>query len=104
MERLRSMVITFDRSAWLRCVKAWPLYHRIAHCSLGPSVIICESLIFFFFYNHVSQNVYRDPQGLRTDAELISSLQRSWLLPKDGRPDPAAEAKFSLDSIVGDDG
>ena len=46
----------------------------------------------------------RDPQGLRTDAELISSLQRSWLLPKDGPPDPAAEAKFSLDSIVGDDG
>jgi len=45
-----------------------------------------------------------DPQGLRTDAELISSLQRSWLLPKDGPPDPATEAKFSLDSIVGDDG
>ncbi len=46
----------------------------------------------------------RDPQGLRTDAELISSLQRSWLLPKDGPSDPAAEAKFSLDSIVGDEG
>jgi len=45
-----------------------------------------------------------DPQGLRTDAELISSLQRSWLLPKDGPSDPAAEAKFSLDSIVGDEG
>ena len=49
---------------------------------------------------------YRDPQRLRTDAELISSLQRSWLLPKDGPPDShsAAEAKFSLDSIVGDEG
>jgi ABC-type multidrug transport system fused ATPase/permease subunit len=45
-----------------------------------------------------------DPQRLRTDAELISSLQRSWLLPKDGPPDSAAEAKFSLDSIVGDEG
>ena len=36
------------------------------------------------------------------DAELILSLQRSGLLPKDGPPDPAAEAKFSLDSIVRD--
>ncbi|KAF4621625.1 hypothetical protein D9613_012586 [Agrocybe pediades] len=45
-----------------------------------------------------------DPQGLRTDAELISALQRSWLLPKSGPPDPVAEAKFSLDSTVGDEG
>ena len=46
----------------------------------------------------------RDPEGTRTDAELISALQRTWLLPKDGVHDAAAEAKFSLDSIVGDDG
>jgi len=46
----------------------------------------------------------RDPQGLRTDAELISVLQRAWLLPKDGPADPVAEAKFSLDSAVGDEG
>ncbi|KII85519.1 hypothetical protein PLICRDRAFT_319144 [Plicaturopsis crispa FD-325 SS-3] len=45
-----------------------------------------------------------DPQGTRTDAELISALQRVWLLPKDGPIDPATEAKFSLDSTVGDDG
>ncbi|KAG5653200.1 hypothetical protein H0H81_001751 [Sphagnurus paluster] len=45
-----------------------------------------------------------DPQGLRTDAELISVLQRAWLLPNDGTADPIAEAKFSLDSTVGDEG
>ncbi|KIM43746.1 hypothetical protein M413DRAFT_443652 [Hebeloma cylindrosporum] len=45
-----------------------------------------------------------DPQSLRTDAELISILQRAWLLPKDGPVDPAVEAKFSLDSVVGDEG
>ncbi|KAF9466028.1 multidrug resistance-associated ABC transporter [Collybia nuda] len=45
-----------------------------------------------------------DPQGLRTDAELISVLQRAWLLPKDGTSDPIAEAKFSLNSTVGDEG
>jgi ATP-binding cassette subfamily C (CFTR/MRP) protein 1 len=46
----------------------------------------------------------RDPQRLRTDAEVIAVLQRAWLLPKDGPVDPAVEAKFSLDSIVGDEG
>jgi len=45
-----------------------------------------------------------DLQGSRTDAELISALQRSWLLPKDGTTDAVAEAKFSLDSPVGDEG
>ncbi|GLB40936.1 putative ABC transporter transmembrane region [Lyophyllum shimeji] len=45
-----------------------------------------------------------DPQRLRTDAELISVLQRAWLLPADGTVDPVAEAKFSLDSTVGDEG
>jgi len=45
-----------------------------------------------------------DPQRLRTDAELISALQRAWLIPKSGPPDPVAEAKFSLDSTVGDEG
>jgi len=41
---------------------------------------------------------------LRTDAEVIAVLQRAWLLPKDGPVDPAVEAKFSLDSVVGDEG
>jgi len=46
-----------------------------------------------------------DPQGSRTDAELISVLQRAWLLPRDGSPpDPVAEAKFSLQSTIGDEG
>ncbi|KAH9476201.1 ABC-type transporter cicA [Psilocybe cubensis] len=54
------------------------------------------------FLGTLRENI--DPQGLRTDAELISALQRSWLLPKSGPPDPVAEAKFSLDSTVGDEG
>jgi len=45
-----------------------------------------------------------DPQGTRTDSELISALQRAWLLPRDGSVDSVAEAKFSLDSKVGDEG
>ncbi|KAF9473172.1 P-loop containing nucleoside triphosphate hydrolase protein [Pholiota conissans] len=45
-----------------------------------------------------------DPEKLRTDAELISILQQAWLLPKEGPIDPAVEAKFSLDSTVGDEG
>jgi ABC-type multidrug transport system fused ATPase/permease subunit len=47
----------------------------------------------------------RDPQGAKTDAELLSALQRSWLLPRDGAPpDPVADGKFSLDSKIGDEG
>jgi len=46
---------------------------------------------------------HSDPQGTRTDAELIFSLQRAWLLPREGHPDPAVEAKFSLDSTIGDE-
>lgn len=45
-----------------------------------------------------------DPQGTRTDAELISALKRAWLLPHDGPVDPATEAKFSLDASVSDEG
>lgn len=45
-----------------------------------------------------------DPENTRTDAELISALRRAWLLPQDGSSDPAAEAKFSLDSPVNDEG
>ena len=47
---------------------------------------------------------YSDPQGTRTDAELISALQRSWLLPRDGPTDPTVESKFSLNSVVSDEG
>ncbi|KAI0826665.1 multidrug resistance-associated ABC transporter [Trametes gibbosa] len=45
-----------------------------------------------------------DPTNTRTDAELIDSLRRAWLLPRDGTTDPAAEAKFSLTSNVSDEG
>ena len=45
-----------------------------------------------------------DPQGTRTDAELISALQRAWLLPRDGKEDKTSEAKFSLDSVVSEEG
>ncbi|KAK0242171.1 multidrug resistance-associated ABC transporter, partial [Armillaria nabsnona] len=45
-----------------------------------------------------------DPQSSRTDAELISVLQRVWLLPPDGVKDPVTEARFSFDAIVGDEG
>ncbi|KAF4607269.1 hypothetical protein EYR38_001330 [Pleurotus pulmonarius] len=45
-----------------------------------------------------------DPEASRTDAELISVLQRAWLLPRSGHSDPIAEAKFSLESTVGDEG
>ncbi|KAJ4474268.1 multidrug resistance-associated ABC transporter [Lentinula aciculospora] len=45
-----------------------------------------------------------DPMGTCTDAELISALQRVWLLPRDGMKDSVAEAKFSLDATVGDEG
>jgi len=46
-----------------------------------------------------------DPQASKTDAELISVLQRAWLLPREGdSPDPIADSKFSLDSTIGDEG
>ncbi|KAJ7123626.1 multidrug resistance-associated ABC transporter [Mycena epipterygia] len=46
-----------------------------------------------------------DPQNLKTDAELISVLQRAWLLPRAGEPaDRIADSKFSLDSTIGDEG
>ncbi|EJU01830.1 hypothetical protein DACRYDRAFT_52395 [Dacryopinax primogenitus] len=46
----------------------------------------------------------RDPTATRTDAELISALQRAWLLPQAGQSDPIAEAKFDLDGAVTDEG
>jgi ATP-binding cassette, subfamily C (CFTR/MRP), member 1 len=52
-------------------------------------------------YNYLSPS---DPLNTKTDAELTSLLQRAWLLPQDGVKDPAAEAKFSLDASVGDEG
>ncbi|KAH8831595.1 multidrug resistance-associated ABC transporter [Flagelloscypha sp. PMI_526] len=54
------------------------------------------------FQGTIRQNI--DPQGTLTDAELISILQRSFLLPATGVSDPISEAKFGLDSLVGDQG
>jgi ATP-binding cassette subfamily C (CFTR/MRP) protein 1 len=51
-----------------------------------------------------SDGIYRDPMKTRTDAELLSALQRAWLLPQNGKQDPVAEAKFGLDASVGDEG
>ncbi|KAF7798058.1 hypothetical protein EIP86_009270 [Pleurotus ostreatoroseus] len=45
-----------------------------------------------------------DPQATRTDAEIISALKRAWLLPREGPADSLAEAKFSLDASVSDEG
>ena len=47
---------------------------------------------------------HRDPQNTRTDAEIISALQRAWLLPRDGPVDTVTEAKFSLNASVSDEG
>ncbi|ESK94758.1 abc transporter [Moniliophthora roreri MCA 2997] len=41
-----------------------------------------------------------DPLKTRTDAELISAMQRAWLISDD----ESKESKFNLDSAVGDDG
>ncbi|KAG9227354.1 hypothetical protein CCMSSC00406_0004107 [Pleurotus cornucopiae] len=45
-----------------------------------------------------------DPQKSRTDAELISILQTTGLLPLAGQQNPESEKKFSLDAAVGDEG
>lgn len=67
-------------------------------------MIICR--ILFTLFNFIVDFIclHRDPQRLRTDAEVIAVLQRAWLLPKDGPVDSTVEAKFSLDSVVGDEG
>ncbi|PIL27467.1 ATP-binding cassette transporter [Ganoderma sinense ZZ0214-1] len=54
------------------------------------------------FKGTVRENL--DPLNTRTDAEILDSLKRAWLLPRDGPPDSVAESKFSLDSLVSDEG
>ncbi|KAF5390969.1 hypothetical protein D9757_004019 [Collybiopsis confluens] len=54
------------------------------------------------FLGTLRQNL--DPVGSRTDAELISLLQRACLLPKDESANASADSKFSLDSQVDDEG
>ncbi|CAK5271110.1 unnamed protein product [Mycena citricolor] len=46
-----------------------------------------------------------NPQNSRTDAEMLSVLQRAWLLPRPGElSDPTVEVKLSLNSTIGDEG
>ncbi|KAF9002584.1 multidrug resistance-associated ABC transporter [Cyathus striatus] len=54
------------------------------------------------FLGTLRENI--DPEHLRTDAELIEILQKTHLLPSKGASNPTAEAKFSLDSEVSDEG
>ena len=77
-------------------------YRKIACYSRAQSDKICQ---FSFLKAKYALNCFSsDPQGTRTDAELISALQRAWLLPRDGKEDKASEAKFSLDSVVSEEG
>ncbi|KAH8827646.1 multidrug resistance-associated ABC transporter [Flagelloscypha sp. PMI_526] len=54
------------------------------------------------FQGTIRENI--DPEGNLTDAELISILQRTFLLPPPGVSDPTAEGKFGLDCAVGHEG
>ncbi|KAE9384457.1 P-loop containing nucleoside triphosphate hydrolase protein, partial [Gymnopus androsaceus JB14] len=55
------------------------------------------------FLGTLRQNL--DPLGMRTDAELISVLQRACLLRKEQPSNQSsAELRFSLDSEIGDEG
>ncbi|KAL0059429.1 hypothetical protein AAF712_013819 [Marasmius tenuissimus] len=74
--------------------------HVDLSCLRGRLALVPQDSILFL--GTLRENL--DPLGTRTDAELISALQRSWLLPKEGPVDPEIEAKFSLDSAVGDEG
>jgi ATP-binding cassette, subfamily C (CFTR/MRP), member 1 len=65
---------------------------------------MCTKLISFVSPLSYNPLPLSDPLNAKTDAELISLLQRAWLLPQDGVKDSAAETKFSLDASVGDEG
>ncbi|KAH6879600.1 cadmium ion transporter [Coprinopsis sp. MPI-PUGE-AT-0042] len=58
-----------------------------------------ESVLFI---GTLRENI--DPLRQRTDAELLSVLQRVGLLPPAGTSDTVVESKFSLDSVIGDEG
>ena len=79
-----------------------PSYRKIACYSRVPSGKICQFPDLKM--GHTLTCFFSDPQATRTDAELISALQRAWLLPKDGKENKAADAKFSLDSDVSEEG
>ncbi|KZW01126.1 hypothetical protein EXIGLDRAFT_719505 [Exidia glandulosa HHB12029] len=64
----------------------------------GVAIIPQDSL----FLGNLRENI--DPLRTRTDAELLGILQKSHLLPGPGQSDPAAEARFTLDASLGQEG
>ncbi|KAF9262693.1 multidrug resistance-associated ABC transporter [Marasmius fiardii PR-910] len=65
----------------------------------GMSLVPQDTTLFL---GNLRENL--DPLHTRTDAELISAMRRSWLLPSDRNGENAGDARFSLDSTVGDEG
>jgi len=101
-ERSKSMELTHELSVLILYDTVLPSYRKIACCSRVLSDRICQLSVLKM--RRTLTCFSSDPQGTRTDAELISALQRAWLLPKDGKEDKASDAKFSLDSDVGEEG
>ncbi|EJD45474.1 cadmium ion transporter [Auricularia subglabra TFB-10046 SS5] len=64
----------------------------------GLSVIPQDSL----FLGTLRENI--DPLNTRTDAELLDILRKAHLLPPAGKSDPVAEARFTLDASLGQEG
>lgn len=101
-ERSKSTELIHEQSELILYDIVLPLYRKIACYSRVPSDKICQFSVLKMRYTLTRFS--SDPEGTRTDAELISALQRAWLLPKDGKEDKASEAKFSLESLVGEEG
>jgi ATP-binding cassette subfamily C (CFTR/MRP) protein 1 len=103
--RGRLALVPQDRCVMYAMTAVLMLTHIKVYCSSARYERICES-------NRLRRSssppllivLNSDPQSTRTDAELISALQRAWLLPRDGTKDAAAEAKFGLEAAVGDEG
>ncbi|KAM5532133.1 hypothetical protein V8D89_014226 [Ganoderma adspersum] len=70
----------------------------------GRLALVPQESLLFKGTRCFSPEYHRDPLNTRTDAELLDSLKRAWLLPRVGPPDSASESKFSLDSQVSDEG
>ena len=81
------------------------MFRKIVRSSRVPCVRTCK----FVFPLRDSDGADRrcsDPLNTRTDAEVLSALRRTWLLPPSDTPiiDAAIQSKFSLDSSVSDEG
>ena len=71
--------------------------------TLRENLSVSQSALIFQ-YLRADITHHRDPQKTKSDAEIIDCLKRAWLLPRQEPPDPGAEGKFSLDSLVSDEG